>query len=493
MFRIKLTFARSIMKRKIKIENLVLDQKNPRLPKTIDSEVSIIEYMIDKEQILNILEDIANIGLSPIEYTAVLMEGTIYIVLEGNRRVSALKLLNNPELIPLYSKKINDILSDTSNKIESIECVVFDKREDARMWLERKHSGQQNGVGTKSWSAEQKTRFEGGRSNNNTLAVSIIDFAKKNHIKEAETEGILTTVTRFLGNPAFRNSIGLRSNTKDLEIVIDIPKEDFILALEKFIFDVVDKNNKAVSSRSNKDDYIEYGNYLYDTYLKEVERVDSYTLNKLEQDVNAGDHGKNGTESVVDAEGHQNSSDSSAASISEQDPFEQDPLKQKEEPNTPSKQRSSKNPSNRKYIFTNEFYCKTSNQIIMTIYHELKVIHVESFPLSCAIITRVFTESVLKCYLNIVGSKKVSKDRLDLTIIEVNKYFKLDGNEHKLTASQETALKNLTLLVESRGSALSPVSLGINAHGGSYPKASELKTDWMNIEPIIQYILNEIK
>jgi hypothetical protein len=476
------------MKRKLKIDKLVLDIKNPRLPSIMENEISIIEHMMDKEQIMNLLEDIAKNWLSPIEDIAVFEDIVGYVVLEGNRRASALKLLENPDLLPPYSKRIKDILKRYNTKLVDVECEVFDKREDANLWLERKHSGQQNGVGTKSWSAEQKTRFEGGRSNNNTLAVSIIDFAKKNDIKEAETEGILTTVTRFLANPAFRNSIGLRSNTKDLEIVIDIPKEDFILALEKFILDVADKNNKAVSSRSNKDDYIKYGNYLYDAYLKEVERVDSYTLNKIEQDVNAGDQGKNDTEIAVDTEGHQNTNDSSTASISEQDP-----LKQKEEPTNPSRQRSSKNPNNRKYIFTNEFYCKTSNQIIMTIYHELKVIHVESFPLSCAIITRVFTESILKHYLNIVGHKKVSKDRLDLTIIEVNKYFKLDGNEHKLTASQETALKNLTLLVESRGSALSPVSLGINAHGGAYPKASELKTDWMNIEPIIQYILNEIK
>lgn len=488
MFRIKLTFARSIMKRKIKIENLVLDQKNPRLPKTIDSEVSIIEYMIDKEQILNILEDIANIGLSPIEYTAVLKEGSNYIVLEGNRRVSALKLLNNPELIPLYSKKINDILSNTSNKIESIECVVFDKREDARMWLERKHSGQQNGVGTKSWSAEQKTRFEGGRSNNNTLAVSIIDFAKKNHIKEAETEGILTTVTRFLANPAFRNSIGLRSNTKDLEIVIDIPKEDFILALEKFIFDVVDKNNKAVSSRSNKDDYIKYGNYLYDTYLKEVERVDSYILNKLEQNVNAGDHRKNNTESVVEAEGHQNSSDSSAASISEQDPFEQ-----KEELTPPNKQRSSKNPNDRKYIFTNDFYCKTSHQILVTIFHELKKIDVNEFPMSCAIVTRLFMEYILKFYLSSINGKDTSRAKLDYAILEIYKYLNSEENMEKLNQIQRASLKSLKFLQENKSSALSPASLGMNAHAGAYPKASELKIDWMNIEPIIQYILNEIK
>ena len=476
------------MKRKIKIESLVLDHKNPRLPNPMNSEISIIEHMILQQQSMALLEDIAKNGLSPIEDIAVFKDGSGYTVLEGNRRVSALKLLNNPELLPLYSEKVKNILEKYNTKLMDIECEVFDKREDAKIWLERKHSGQQNGIGTKSWSAEQKTRFESGQSNNNTLAVSIIDFAKKNDIKEAETEGILTTVTRFLANPTFRNSIGLRSNTKDISIVIDISREDFILVLGKFIFDVADKSNKAVSSRSNKEDYIKYGNYLYDTYLKGVERIDSYTLNKQDQAANVVGYENDDTSVGVNTEDRQDSDNSGNTSNNKIEPS-----KQEENQNTSGKKRSSKNPNDRKHIFTTKFYCKTSNQIIMTIYHELKIIDVESFPLSCAIITRVFTESILKCYLNIVGSKKVNKDRLDLTIIEINKYFNSNANQEKLTASQETALKNLTLLVESRGSALSPVSLGINAHGGAYPKATELKTDWMNIEPIIQYILDEVK
>ncbi|WP_369957660.1 hypothetical protein AB8P72_09030 [Psychrobacter sp. CLB018] len=476
------------MKRKIKIESLVLDYKNPRLPNSMDSEISIIEYMILQQQSMALLEDIAKNWLSPIEDIAVCKDGSEYIVLEGNRRVSALKLLKNPDLLPLYSQRIKDILKEHNTKILDVECEVFDKREDARKWLERKHSGQQNGIGTKHWSAEQKTRFEGGRSNNNTLAVSIIDFAKKNDIKEAEIEGILTTVTRFLANPAFRNSIGLRSNTKDLAIVIDIPKEDFILVLEKFIFDVADKNNKAVSSRSNKNDYIKYGNYLYNTYLKEVERVDSYTLNKLEQDVNVDDYEKNDTEAAVDIEAHQNSNDSSDANINGQDA-----LKQKEKLNTSIRQRSSKNPNDRKYIFTNDFYCKTSHQILVTIFHELKKIDVNEFPMSCAIVTRLFMEYILKFYLSSINGKDTSRAKLDYAILEIYKYLNSEENMEKLNQIQRASLKSLKFLQENKSSALSPASLGMNAHAGAYPKASELKIDWMNIEPIIQYILNEIK
>ncbi len=476
------------MKRKIKIESLVLDHKNPRLPNPMDSEASIIEHMISEQQTMALLEDIAENWLSPIEDLAVFKDKSGYVVLEGNRRVSALKLLDNPELLPPYSKKIKEILKKHNTKLVDVECEVFDKREDAKIWLERKHSGQQNGIGTKSWSAEQKTRFESGRSNNNTLAVSIIDFAKKNHIKEAETEGILTTVTRFLANPTFRNSIGLRSNTKDSAIVIDVSPELFTVVLENFISDVADKNNKAVSSRSNKDDYIKYGNYLYDTYLNATERVDSYTLNEVEQNVDFGNYEQNTDEYSDDSELFQDNSNSDDIKVNEPEL-----LKQKEEQNTSSRQRSSRNPNNRKYVFTTDFYCKSSDKMIMAIYHELRTIEVETLSLSCAMMTRIFLESILKKYLEQVSANKKNRSKLDDVINEVNTHLSSKENLSTLSSTQEVSLKSLKLLTEKRGLALSPFSLGVNAHGGAYPKATDLKTDWMNIEPIIQYVLNETK
>lgn len=472
-----------MMNKSIKVNNLLLDRENPRLPNTIDSEVSIIEYMVSTEQILNILEDIANIGLSPIEGVAVLKEGSSYIVLEGNRRVSALKLLNNPNLLPAYSEKISNVLKDCDRKIEEVSCVVFNSRKEAKVWLERKHSGQQGGIGTKPWSSEQKTRFKGNTSNN-TLAMNIVDFAKENEIEEAQTTGMLTTVTRFLANETFRNSIGIKSRTKDSEITIDIPKEDFTLVLKQFIYDVVDKTNKQVGSRANKEDVIEYGNYLRDNYLKDIERTEHHTINApiVSNSSHEADHPPVNSDDESDSDLDKSSNEQKEPSFSDKDETNETPRK-----------RSSKNPDNRKYIFTSEFYCKTSNSLITKIYYELKSIEVTSLPLSCAIMTRTFIESIMKQYLDEVCNSKKSRDKLDNIINDIHKHLNLVDNLKVLSSKQEAALKYLKLLTERKGYALSPFSLGINAHGGAYPKATDIKTDWMNIEPIIQYLLNSLK
>lgn len=131
--------------------------------------------------------------------------------------------------------------------------------------------------------------------------------------------------------------------------------------------------------------------------------------------------------------------------------------------------------------------------MIMAIYHELRTIEVETLSLSCAMMTRIFLESILKKYLEQVSANKKNRSKLDDVINEVNTHLSSKENLSTLSSTQEVSLKSLKLLTEKRGLALSPFSLGVNAHGGAYPKATDLKTDWMNIEPIIQYVLNETK
>ena len=62
-----------------------------------------------QEKIVNLSDDILKDGLDPTNLPIIISEPTlndIYIVLEGNRRVVALKILNNPELIPQEEKAI---------------------------------------------------------------------------------------------------------------------------------------------------------------------------------------------------------------------------------------------------------------------------------------------------------------------------------------------------------------------------------------------------
>ncbi|WP_242437552.1 hypothetical protein [Proteus mirabilis] len=89
----------------IKVNKLLLDTNNSRFPDLADNQRDAISKMLENQgdKISNLAKDIAIRGLDPSENILVHEseeEPGFYIVDEGNRRVTALKLLLSPELAP---------------------------------------------------------------------------------------------------------------------------------------------------------------------------------------------------------------------------------------------------------------------------------------------------------------------------------------------------------------------------------------------------------
>jgi hypothetical protein len=83
-----------------KLSELRLDQKNYRTGPVATQRAAVAAIIEDqKTKLVNLAEDILSIGLSPGEPIWVTRDPDakgMYIVLEGNRRVAALKLLETP-------------------------------------------------------------------------------------------------------------------------------------------------------------------------------------------------------------------------------------------------------------------------------------------------------------------------------------------------------------------------------------------------------------
>jgi len=92
---------------RILLSKLKLDTANPRHPE-FESQREIIEWMTSGsgrigEKLLALAKDIAGIGLNPADRVMVVRddkEKGQFIVLEGNRRLTAVKLLNDPHVAP---------------------------------------------------------------------------------------------------------------------------------------------------------------------------------------------------------------------------------------------------------------------------------------------------------------------------------------------------------------------------------------------------------
>lgn len=142
----------------INIDKLKLDLNNPRLPykKEGYTHDTIINYMLHHGSILSLMQSIAINGFFAGEPLVVLrVSDDEFIVVEGNRRLSSLLLLNNPNSATIKQKTVSHLSEEATDKdLTDIPCVVFHSREETSKFLGFKHI-----VGVKNWSALEKARY----------------------------------------------------------------------------------------------------------------------------------------------------------------------------------------------------------------------------------------------------------------------------------------------------------------------------------------------
>lgn len=142
--------------RTISVKLLDFDKENPRFPSAIarGDEDELIEKFVRDERLLEVIESIGNQGYFPGEPLLVVPSGARYTVLEGNRRLAALKLLNGLSEVPPGRISIESAIDAAEHVPTEIPCLVFDDEKQIVRYLGFRHI-----TGIKSWSALQKARY----------------------------------------------------------------------------------------------------------------------------------------------------------------------------------------------------------------------------------------------------------------------------------------------------------------------------------------------
>lgn len=168
----------------LSIEELLLDQDNPRLG-SVNTQSAALEAIVhlNEGHFRNLMLSIKANGLDPGDSLYIIEEGDEdFIVLEGNRRLSALMVLLNPDI--LDGTEVPDTIKKSlaraaagfvRGNVEPIRCVKFEHREDANEWILRRHTGILDGEGRISWGPLEIQRFSGDRS-----TLDVIDFVGRN-------------------------------------------------------------------------------------------------------------------------------------------------------------------------------------------------------------------------------------------------------------------------------------------------------------------------
>jgi len=143
----------------IAFNDLKLDPFNPRLPKSKQGkdEKVIIEFMLLESATLELMMAIGQNGFFAGEQLLVVEdkdEAGKYIVVEGNRRLTAVKLLSKPEIATVKKDAIKQIVEESDEKPPTIPCLVFEDKKEILKYLGFRHI-----TGIKSWRLLEKARY----------------------------------------------------------------------------------------------------------------------------------------------------------------------------------------------------------------------------------------------------------------------------------------------------------------------------------------------
>lgn len=140
----------------LEIGKLQLDPLNPRLPSlAARGENQMLEYIAKNTSIEELMSSIGQNDYFDGEPLVVCKTSKPkkYIVVEGNRRLVALRLLNKPSLIP-KRKKIHEIAKKAKFVPKKVPVIIFDERDEILDYLGFRHI-----TGVKQWEPLSKARY----------------------------------------------------------------------------------------------------------------------------------------------------------------------------------------------------------------------------------------------------------------------------------------------------------------------------------------------
>lgn len=443
----------------------LLDQENVRFGGDVaQSQREAIDLMmadpVDAKKIYKLADHIADNGLDPTELQLVMPddEGN-YIVLEGNRRLTALKLLQKPDLCP--DEKLARDFVKAHKKIQDkfpseIICSVVPSRDEGSKWVELKHTGENGGVGRVNWDSNIRDEVRARKTGVETIGRQIRNLVRDNPgVFSSKTISDVmfipvTTLTRLFSSTPAQNAFQLKVENK-----LIVPKVElkFIAPSVEFSINLFRNEGYNVNDIRNDEDRRNFLSHIPPEY-------DPVKLSK--NDTNIPDSGEapysgHSSSPSHNSAGHTGagspdpsnaSTGSSGASHDGSPSGDSDPSADPTSDDTIKKPRAKPSSRARKYLLN--WPLNITNRRINAIYRELRqILEVDKCPNAVAIAFRVFIEVTCDDYVDQQKKLNRSVDRVDN-----NKPL---NNDDKLSIKVAAVVKDL----ESTGLIAKPVARAI--------------------------------
>jgi hypothetical protein len=448
----------------LKLTQLLVNTENYRF-EPVASQKEAIDLMVEDQgdKLFNLAKHIVTNGLNPndrIQVIASNHEKGKFIVLEGNRRTVALKVLTNPDLIEGVKqgnlkkklKKLHETYSTTVPK--TVECTIYDDPVEASKWIKIKHSGQYEGVGTVEWNGQQVQRYVEKVEGKSSIALQVVKLMHTLsempvEIKRNLNNLPITSLDRLISDPDVRTFLGIELNNGIVQSTLEPNEvEKGLIQIAKDLLDP-DFKVKKIYTKDDRRDYI--------SKFPKVSRPDF--TNKAAKPWQ---------------------------------PSSQNPSAQNSAPAAKTTIRAT--PAERSVLIPKNPPLKISSNYpkVNAIYHELLKVNVNSFPNAAAVLFRVFVELSIDCY--------IESNKLSQTLSSTNSGLGLQAKINQVAHHLETKKQADTAICKGIRAAIKDKNdiLGIDTwhayvHNNRFSASpGNLLLTWNNMQDFMVILWNNI-
>lgn len=474
----------------LSVTNLLLDPHNPRIPDSGEtiSQRDLLADLVENDKVHELARSIVDNGYYPVEALIYVKEdGNKRYVVEGNRRLAALKLLTSPETAPNkpWERRFRALANRIDpGSIRKVKAIRAPSREAVAPVVMSKHTRNQ----VESWSPLMQAKFY---HNLVERELTVSDIASQYNLQVSEITDALqrytmysiacalelddevakkvqnprgfpiTNLDRLYKNPKVNEFLGV-SFDANKTLSGSVKAEEFKKGYGKIVADIAngDVHSRSLNTTAEMDDYLaSFGDSKPD--LTKKGRFTAETLLKA----------TTRRKPVVKPEG-------------------------------PSGKRRPK-PTPTALIPTS-VSCDVNNQRINSVFDELKKLPVARYPNAVALMFRSLLEMSLGYYLDRTGhlvkltdktrkarEKKSGKLPRDWhpTLTEMLLYVVDDSSR---IISNGNLLKALRKLVSQKKDLLSVDTLNLFVHNQHfYPNEGDLRSFWSQLQGLFEIILVE--
>ena len=438
----------------ISVGRLSLDQTNYRIvPQTSEKGARDAIIAEQGKKLVTLAKDILQHGLNPCDPLLVIDDGQGqegFTVIEGNRRLTAIKLMLSPELAegtPLFVafKRLNNDHADNIPRV--LDCVICVSKAAGKVWIDRKHQGSLGGAGTEHWTAIAKARAD-AESGEKRPDLDAVNFVLTNPTLDPDVrttlEGSMFSITsleRLLKSKEVQKTIGFEF--QDGKLVSDQSNERIQSILSEIVT-VIAKGKHKGKKFTERD---------IDTEDKQIDFIGDIVENKSKKQ-------RGGQRWEISGKPIHVKKPAKSRKV-------QATLSTEDQPN----------------LIPRAFKLELPAGKINDIFVELKQLNVTTHRHAVSVLFRVFFEFSLDDYIK-KHSIQLPTDKDGKTVDKLRvrlEYVKKHAKDSKLMTEKE--LQPFKVAIGSTDSLLSPDTLNAYVHSPwMNPDPLQLKLTWLNLQ-----------